>query len=238
MNRIDRLYAPVEELRAVAPRPVSATRLAERFEVSVRTIERDILALQESGVPVWSERGRTGGYALDSRATLPPLNLDPDEALAVMVALAAMPAVPFSTAGRRARQKVLAVMRPDDADTARRLAGRLRLSSVDRADAGDTVAPEPALLTAVEHAVRDRLVVRLDYADADGATTTERPVEVHGLHLNAEHAYLVGWCRLRDDGRVFRLDRIRAIALTDEVAPVRDLDEVLDVPFPTIRPDA
>lgn len=236
MNRIDRLYALVEELRAVAPRPLSASRLAERFEVSVRTIERDILALQESGVPVWAERGRTGGYAIDTRATLPPLNLDPDEALAVMIALAAMPAAPFSAAGRRARQKVLAVMRPDDADTARRLAGRLRLSSSPTRD-GTTAPPDPALLATVEHAVRDRLVVQLGYADADGATT-DRPVEVHGLHLNAEHAYLVGWCRLRDDGRVFRLDRIRTIALTDEVAPVRDLDEVLDVPFPTVSPDA
>ncbi|MBK5224679.1 MAG: HTH domain-containing protein [Acidimicrobiia bacterium] len=101
MNRTDRLYAIVEELRAVAPRPVSATRMAERFEVSVRTIERDILALQEGGVPVWAERGRNGGYAIDTRSTLPPLNLDADEALAVMIALAAMPPAPFTAPGRR-----------------------------------------------------------------------------------------------------------------------------------------
>ncbi|GAB3860390.1 helix-turn-helix transcriptional regulator [Dactylosporangium cerinum] len=53
MNRTDRLYALVEELRAVAPRPRSARWLATRFEVSTRTIERDIGALQESGVPIW-----------------------------------------------------------------------------------------------------------------------------------------------------------------------------------------
>ena len=52
MNRTDRLYALVEELRAVAPRPRSARQLAQRYEVSTRTIERDILALQESGVPI------------------------------------------------------------------------------------------------------------------------------------------------------------------------------------------
>lgn len=230
MNRTDRLYAIVEELRAVAPRPMSATRMAERFEVSVRTIERDILALQEAGVPVWAERGRNGGYAIDTRTTLPPLNLDADEALAVMIALAAMPPAPFTAAGRRARQKVLAVMRPGDADAARTLARRMRL----RSRAVD--ATPPAVVDAVEQAVRGRRVVHLAYADADGALT-ERDVEVHGVHLSADDAYIVGWCRLRDDGRVFRLDRIRSISLTAEVAPIRDLDAVLDVPFPTIVPD-
>ena len=61
MNRTDRLYAIVEELRAVSPRPRSASWLADRFEVSRRTIERDISALQQTGVPVWAEPGRTGG---------------------------------------------------------------------------------------------------------------------------------------------------------------------------------
>ena len=60
MNRLDRLYAVVEELRAVGPSGRSARRLAERFEVSVRTIERDILALQEAGVPIAANPGRGG----------------------------------------------------------------------------------------------------------------------------------------------------------------------------------
>ena len=66
MNRLDRLYALVEELRAAGSRGRSARRLAERFEVSVRTIERDILALQEAGVPISAQLGRRGGYVLDS----------------------------------------------------------------------------------------------------------------------------------------------------------------------------
>ena len=82
MNRTDRLYALVEELRAVAPRPRSARWLAERFEVSARTVERDISARQQSGVPIWAEPGRTGGYCLDKARTLPPVNLTPGEAVA------------------------------------------------------------------------------------------------------------------------------------------------------------
>jgi hypothetical protein len=69
MNRTDRLYALVEELRAVAPRPRSARWLAQRFEVCSRTVERDIGALQESGAPIYAEPGRTGGYTLDKPLT-------------------------------------------------------------------------------------------------------------------------------------------------------------------------
>ena len=77
VNRTDRLYALVEELRAVAPRPRSARWLANRFEVSARTIERDISALQQSGVPVWADTGRSGGYCLDKERSLPPVNFMP-----------------------------------------------------------------------------------------------------------------------------------------------------------------
>src|SRR5947209_15288462 len=87
MNRTDRLYALVEELRAVAPRPRSARWLADRFEVSSRTVERDIGALQQAGVPIYAEPGRTGGYTLDKTHTLPPVNVSPAEAVAIAVAL-------------------------------------------------------------------------------------------------------------------------------------------------------
>ena len=80
MNRTDRLYALVEDLRARAPRPMRAAELAARFEVSTRTIERDLLALQEAGVPIWAQPGTGGGYSLNPATTLPPLNLTPEEA--------------------------------------------------------------------------------------------------------------------------------------------------------------
>jgi predicted DNA-binding transcriptional regulator YafY len=67
VNRTDRLYALVEELRATAPAYRSTTWLAERFEVSTRTIERDLSALQQSGVPIYATAGRRGGYAIDTR---------------------------------------------------------------------------------------------------------------------------------------------------------------------------
>src|SRR5258708_37803391 len=108
MNRTDRLYALVEELRAVAPRPRSARQLARKYEVSSRTIERDILALQESGVPVYAETGRHGGYVVDKPLTLPPVNLTAAEVVAHAVSFARADARPVAFAARGAHRKGLA----------------------------------------------------------------------------------------------------------------------------------
>ncbi|PPG01706.1 MULTISPECIES: YafY family protein, partial [unclassified Rathayibacter] len=113
MNRTDRLYGLVEELRAVSPRPRSARRLAERFEVSVRTIERDLSALQQAGLPIWAEPGRTGGYVIDASATLGPAGFTVEEAVAVLIGLSALQRSPFRQAARTAARKTLAVL-PDD----------------------------------------------------------------------------------------------------------------------------
>ena len=127
VNRTDRLYALFEELRAVAPRPRSARWLAGRFEVSTRTVERDIDALQQSGVPIYAEPGRTGGYVVDRARTLPPVNLTPAEAVAMALALQQLDGTPFHLAASTALRKLLAVMLDADAAAARELAGRVHL---------------------------------------------------------------------------------------------------------------
>lgn len=96
MNRLDRLYAVVEELRSAGPSGRSARRLAEHFEVSVRTVERDILALQEAGVPISAQLGRRGGYVLDRSMSLPPLNFTPAEAVALAVGLRRLDDTPWA----------------------------------------------------------------------------------------------------------------------------------------------
>ena len=110
MNRIDRLYALVEELRAAGPRGRTARQLAEHFEVSVRTIERDLSALGQAGVPLATKQGRTGGYTLDRSMSLPPLNFTPREAAAVAVALSRSEHVLFTRDARSALQKIVAAM--------------------------------------------------------------------------------------------------------------------------------
>jgi predicted DNA-binding transcriptional regulator YafY len=223
MNRTDRLYALVEELRAAAPGFRSTTWLAALFEVSSRTIERDLSALQQAGVPIYATPGRRGGYAIDTQHTLPPLNFSAAEVAAVATALAVDAATPFTHAGRSALQKILAVLHEVDAEGTRELASRVRLF-----DVAATGRPRPPAV--VEHAIVQRRVLELDYVDKTGATTTRvvEPVALLGVQPNW---YLFAWCRLRDAPRAFRLDRIRGAVMSDEVAPDRGLDPAtLEIP--------
>jgi predicted DNA-binding transcriptional regulator YafY len=219
VNRTDRLYALVEELRAVAPRPRSARWLAGRFEVSARTIERDISALQQSGVPIYAEGGRCGGYVLDAAMTLPPINFTPAEATAIAVALDDPGASAFPEAARQAMRKVLAAMRASDAAAARELGGKVRrLMFADR-------VPPLAPSKVIEEAVLAGRVLRIGYADRNDVIS-EREVEPIALVAGRDHWYLLGWCRLRQSSRSFRLDRIRTARLLDELAVVRRFEDV------------
>lgn len=227
MNRTGRMYAIVEELRAVAPRPRSATWLADRFEVSRRTIERDIGALQQAEVPIWAEPGRSGGYCLDRARTLPPVNFSPDEAVAVAVAFHGAAGTPFHSAGGTALRKLLAAMWDGDAAAAQDLASRVHLLGRD-AD----VPPVPAVLT---DAVSARRVLRLRYTDREGRFTI-RDVEPVGYVGSTTAWYLLGWCRLRGGLRAFRLDRVDRVTATAETAPRRTVrPEEIRVPEGDLR---
>jgi predicted DNA-binding transcriptional regulator YafY len=203
MNRTDRLYALVEELRAAGPRGRSARRLAERFEVSIRTIERDLSALGQAGVPISAQPGRLGGYLLDRSMSLPPLNFTPDEAAAVAVALSRAEQAPLARAARSALRKIVAAMPEAAARQARELTDGVRLL------VQPTPTPDPEVVDAVWRAVHDRRVLCLDYIDVGGERTL-REVEPHHMVLGPNGSYLTGWCRLREDDRVFRMDRIRS----------------------------
>jgi predicted DNA-binding transcriptional regulator YafY len=214
VNRTERLYALVEELRAVSPRPRSARWLAERFGVSTRTIERDLSALQQSGVPVYAEPGRSGGYVVDKEHTLPPLTLTPAEAAALAVALHGLNGTPFAADARTALHKVVAVMPQRERQAARELATRIRL------------AAGPALPSALPHTLCEALAARrllhLRHADAHGEVTDDT-VEPLGL-LEGDPWHFVGWCRRRSAVRCFRLDRIRAARPLEETAEPRPVD--------------
>jgi predicted DNA-binding transcriptional regulator YafY len=224
VNRTDRLYALVEELRGCAPRRLSARALAARFEVSARTVERDISALQQAGVPIYSDVGRTGGYTLDKSRTLPPLNFTPAEAVAVAISLSRAEGSPYGRSARTALHKIFSAMSAVDGAAARELADRIRFLSPASPDAPASV---PAVL---EEAVATRRVVRIEYTDRSDRVT-ERAVEPVAFTAGTRCWYFLGWCRLRGEGRVFRTDRIRHAVLLDEPAPHRSFEELkCDVP--------
>jgi predicted DNA-binding transcriptional regulator YafY len=220
VNRTDRLYALVEELRAAAPQARTSHQLARQYEVSVRTIERDISALQQSGVPIWATPGPGGGYAVDPSMTLPPLNLTAREATAIAVALAKSGPIPFSDAARSALRKLVVAMSATSRDEARELAGRIHLMR-ERGRLEST-----AVVRSVEQAVAERRVLAIDYVDRSGQRTRRRRVEPYGLAGLDDYWYLMAWCRLRGGGRTFRLDRIRSAQVSEETVCPRDLREV------------
>jgi predicted DNA-binding transcriptional regulator YafY len=230
MNRTDRLYALVEELRARAPRLMRASELAARFEVTSRTIERDLLALQEAGVPIWAQPGPGGGYGLNVDATLPPLNLTPAEAAAIATALAATRAMPFAEAGRSALQKLSGVMASAPRSTASKLVSQIRVMQ------GPTSSPDQSVAEVIQQALIDSVAVELGYRDFNGRQTT-RVVEPGGLVGTRSGWYLAAYCRLRQAPRAFRLDRIASATLTREPCEPRTLDSLLpDVPFELTEP--
>ncbi|WP_445518473.1 helix-turn-helix transcriptional regulator [Streptomyces sp. NEAU-174] len=218
MNRTARLYALVEELRAAAPRPLTVAALAARFEISTRTVQRDLQALMEAGVPVRTTPGRGGGWSISPEMTLPPIHFTADEASALTAALAAVgAATPYAGAARTAAQKIAASMTGPASTAARELAARI----VTR-----PTRTGSEIRTAVERALTHNVALRLSYTDAAGRET-DRVVEPAGLLTADGRWYLIAWCRTRRAGRGFRLDRITAATPTDERSQPHNLPELL-----------
>ncbi|TIH33099.1 helix-turn-helix transcriptional regulator [Subtercola vilae] len=213
MTRTDRLYALVEELRAVAPRPRSSRWLAEKFGVSSRTIERDVSALQQGGVPIWAEPGRAGGYCLDPAHTLAPLGFTVDEALAMMISLGALATSPFREAAASALRKVVAVTDDRRLNETALLATRIHLLGEHRSNE----APRE-----LADALRTGHVLQIAYSDRNGIVTS-RHVEPMGFVVKGSDWYLIAWCRLRNGLRAFRGDRISTAESLAERPPRRPL---------------
>ncbi|MGC3955089.1 MAG: WYL domain-containing protein [Propionicimonas sp.] len=209
MNRTDRLYALREELRRAGSLGRTAERLAAHFEVSVRTIKRDISALQQGGFPVAARPGPGGGYVVDAAATLPPVNFTDAEASGLAAAVTAHRGQPFDGHARAALAKVLGVM---DAATRQRttaLGGRIWIDREDRPD-------DVAIRRAVEQAFHERRVLSLRYREDDGELATR--IDPVFLGHTRGHWWVVGRCRTRDAIHWFRLDRIVAAHSTAEAA--------------------
>jgi len=224
VNRTDRLYALREELRRAGAAGRSAERLAETFSVSVRTVKRDISALQHGGFPVWARPGPGGGYVVDATATLPPVNLTDAEVSGLAAAVAAHRGQPFDGHARAALVKVLSVMDPHARRRATALSGRIW---IDRsAQHGDGRAR-----SAIERALHEGRALTLDYSDRNGdlSTRTVDPVLLAHTH---DHWYFVAFCRASEGIRWFRLDRVRGARLMTEPAADIPVDAV-GTPPPT-----
>lgn len=200
MRRADRLFRLIEKLRP--GRLLTARDLAEALEVSERTIYRDIAHLVGSGVPIEGAAGV--GYLMRPGYDLPPIMFTEEEIVALTVAARMLTTFGSSGMARGAASaldKITAIL----PDTVRRRAERVRVSALtSRPLTQETRRTIDTLEAAVEAVHR----VRLSYVDEGGAATL-RDVRPVGLWFWGQVWTLVGWCELRRDFRMFRVDRIR-----------------------------
>lgn len=217
MKRAERLHALVELLRRSGPRGCTAERLASEFGVSVRTVKRDLAALENSGAPVWSRPGPGGGYGLAARASLPPVTLTAAQAVALLAAAAAAADAPYADLATAGIRKILDVLDPATRRRADELAARIWLDAPP--------SSSRAVRSALEEAMLEQRVVRIRYVAGDGRTTT-RDVEPVMFGSRSGRWYLIGWCRLRNEIRWFLVTRIERASVTTTACSGHTVAEV------------
>ena len=178
--------------------------LADRLEVSGRTIRRDVDRLRELGYPVESLTGPAGGYRLAAGTAMPPLLLDEDEAIAIAVGLGTAARASVTGIEETSIRALVKLEQVLPAHLRRRVTA-LGAATVAAPAPGPTV--DPRHLTTIAAACRDTECLRFDYRSRDG-TLSRRDVEPHSLVNLGRRWYLVAWDRRREDWRTFRVDRI------------------------------
>lgn len=190
-------------------RSMTAAELAERLEVSERTVARDVLALSEAGIPVYADRGRAGGYRLVGgyRTRLTGLGRDEAEALFLSGVPSALRDMGLEDAASAARLKVAAALTPELADAPHSAAQRFHLDAPGWWQPPTT----PEELPVIADAVWDDRCLAVRYRRRDGEV--ERTLEPYGLVLKAGVWYLVA--RTGGDHRVYRVDRFASVVPLD-----------------------
>lgn len=217
MNRTERLLAVTESLRRAGARGRTADQLATDFEVTSRTIKRDLAALESSGLPIWGRAGPGGGYGLAERSSLPPVNFTAAQALALAAAVAVATQAPFADSARTATAKVLDVLDP---------AARRRATDLSHRIWVDVSPGAPRrIMSVLEQALVDQVTVNLTYTDAAGQRT-RREIEPMMFAFTAGRWLLVAWCRLRIDIRWFNLSRIKSATATHHPCTGHEISEI------------
>jgi predicted DNA-binding transcriptional regulator YafY len=221
-KRLSRLTAIITQLQT--KRVLTATELAKKFSVSIRTIYRDIRALEKSGVPVLMEDGK--GYTLMEGYRIPPVMFTEAQANAlILVEQLVLKNKDGSLAKdySEAVEKVKAVLRYNEKDKAELLTERTRFSQNSNSEKNSNN------LSAIQFALTNFRITKIDYINEAGEGNS-RLIEPFALVSTTENWLMVAWCRLRKDFRYFRLDRIKKMeVLSDTFTPHKmSLQEYFD----------
>jgi predicted DNA-binding transcriptional regulator YafY len=218
VNRIDRLTAILIHLQS--KKIVKAEEIADRFEISIRTVYRDVKALMEAGVPIGSEAGT--GYFIVDGYHLPPVIFNQEEAGALLMAgklVERMTDPSVRKSFESALYKIKSVLNADERDSLETLQQSVEI--VDWPRGASTDFPNN-FLTDIQKAIVGQEVLSIDY-HSGVHEVTHRELEPIGIHYYSGGWHLIGWCRLRSGYRDFRADRIKQLKPTGHHFDKRNL---------------
>ena len=218
MNRIDRLTAILIQLQT--KKIVKAEEIADRFEISLRTVYRDVKALMEAGVPIGSEAGK--GYFIVDGYHLPPVMFNQEEASAMLTAgklVDKMTDDSIRKAYESALLKIKSVLNDSEKDHLENLQ-----SSIEVLRLPDQSSSAPNKFMAdVTKAVSHKQVLQIDYVSGKTQEETTREIEPIGILHYSGRWHLIAWCRLRNGYRDFRIDVIKSMRPTGATFDGRNL---------------
>jgi predicted DNA-binding transcriptional regulator YafY len=221
MNRIDRLTAILIHLQS--KRVVKSEELADRFNISQRTVYRDVKALMEAGVPIGSEAGK--GYFIVDGYHLPPVMFTQDEASAMMLAgklVEKLTDKSVKTSFDSALHKIKAVLNESEKDHLESLQNLVQVLERPRNEEKPADTFPDNFLTTIQRAVVKKQVLLIEYTN-NKQELTSRELEPIGIFYYGSAWHLIAWCRLRNDYRDFRADRIRSLINTEKIVENRNL---------------
>ncbi|WP_143960325.1 helix-turn-helix transcriptional regulator [Litoribacter populi] len=211
MNRLDRLTAILTQLQS--KKWIRATEIADRFEITIRTVYRDIRALEEAGVPIVSEAGR--GYSLVDGYRLPPIMFTKEEALSFIVAEKLLTNFTDKESGGHfssALFKIKSVLREAEKELMEQFSDQVAvIGSRDSLN-----GKSETFLHVIQEALSKNLVLEMEYHSFENEETTRRHIEPVGIYYAFEQWYLIAWCRLRKAYRTFRTDRAKKVKLIEK----------------------
>ncbi|OKS88441.1 helix-turn-helix transcriptional regulator [Mucilaginibacter polytrichastri] len=212
MNRIDRISAILIQLQS--RRTVKAQDVATRFNISLRTVYRDVKTLEEAGIPIIGEAGI--GYSLVDGYRLPPVMFTRDEAAAFLTAEKLVAQLTDDANGASyssAMYKIKAVLKSVDKDYLEIIDNHIEvLRSRNHQQIKDDINPLQTIL----QAIAEKKVLSICYTAAYKQTSTTREVEPVGVFYLDNHWHLIAYCRLRNNYRDFRFDRLERLSVTGE----------------------
>lgn len=212
MNRIDRLTAILIQLQS--KRIVKAQEIADRFEISLRTVYRDVRALEEAGVPIVGEAGL--GYSMMDGYKLPPVMFTQEEAVAFLTAeklVEKLTDTATKTSYQSAMFKIKAVLKRTEKDYLEQLDEHILVLDSPYLS---TNSNESTHLQAILQSVANRQVIEIDYFANNTQASSTRQIEPLGVFYQHNHWYMIAYCLLRNDYRNFRLNRITNLRVVSQ----------------------